>query len=227
MRLPIVAAVLGLLLVVVGLTIHQLALVILGVALAVVLVAISAMRTTQTRLEDPIEDLSPESRILIRPLRHIYQEVEQAANEKDASNFMAKDALAECKHLLDQSAAALRTRDQLVKEKRGRYEAEKSIADLKARLASASTEDEKNSLQSALTARTQEIANYDTLNDSIAKIESSVKQAEAAMAEMRAGMVTASTAGLADAANDPMRDAIGRMRALSATMIEVQDLTQK
>ena len=229
MRLPLVGIGLGLFLIVLGLVIGQLALVILGVALAILLGGISAMRTTQAKFEDPTEDLSPESRILIKPLRTMYNQVLEASEKQpaDGSSFMAQEATAESKRLLEQSAAALKTRDQMAKDKRGEYEAEKSIADIQNRLAASSSEDEKTSLQSALAARQEELKHYVVLQQAISKIESSVKQAEAAMAEMRARMVSSNSAGLAEQGSDPLRDAVGRMRALSASMVEAQELLQK
>jgi methyl-accepting chemotaxis protein len=64
------------------------------------------------------------------------------------------------------------------------------------------------------------------VEEGIKKIESSVKQAEAAMAEMRARMISGSSAGLAEQGSDPLREAVGRMKALSSSLSEAQEMLQ-
>lgn len=231
MRLPVVLGItiLGAILAIVGIVVGQVALVVLGIVLAIFVWGLKAMSTTQANVDDSIDHLSPESRILIRPLKRIYSEMQEATKGKaeSISPYLAEQALAESKRLLDQSVAALLLRDKLVREGRGRYEANKSVDDLQARLDSSTTEDEKASLKSALDARHQEIAHYDSLQPGIAKIESSVKQAEAAMAEMRARMISSSSSGLAEQGSDPLRDAVGRMQALSSSLTEAQEMLRR
>ena len=82
-------------------------------------------------------------------------------------------------------------------------------------------------MKSALDARTQEIGHYDQLKQGIAKIETSVKQAEAAMAEMRARLVSSGSADVAALGSDPLREAVGRMQALIASLTEAQEMLQK
>ena len=214
---------------VVATLVGQVALAVLGIAVAVFIVGVASMRATQNRVVDVTDDLSPESRILIRPLKRIYEQMQEAAEGKGEmiSPYLAQEALAESKRLLDQSAAALTLRDRLVREGRGKYEATKSLADLELRLASSTSDEERASLQSALDARRQEVGHYDSLQPGIARIESSVKQAEAAMSEMRARMASASSSGLAEQGSDPLREAVGRMQALSSSLSEAQEMLQR
>lgn len=212
-----------------GAVLGQSAIVILGLVIGILAVAITAMRSTRAeRLDDPSEDLGAESRILLRPLKKLYQEMQEAAEGKSESisPYIAQEALQESKQLLDQSAAALQLRDRLLKESRSGYTAQKSADELQARLASVTDEDERTSLQSALDARKQELGHYQTLEQGIAKIESSVKQAEAAMAEMRAKLISSGAAGLAQQGSDPLRETVGRMRALSTSLTEAQEMLE-
>ncbi len=231
MRPPVVLAVtvFGAILALVGIVVGQVALVILGVVLAVFVWGIRAMSATQARVDDSVDHLSPESRILVRPLKLIYNEMQEASKSKaeSISPYLTEQALAESKRLLDQSVAALLLRDKLVRGGRGRYEANKSIGDLQIRLDSSTTEEEKASLKSALQARQQEVAHYDSLLPGISKIESSVKQAEAAMAEMRARMIASAPSGIAEQGSDPLREAVGRMQALSSSLSEAQEMLQR
>ncbi|MEA2551869.1 MAG: hypothetical protein QOJ65_45 [Fimbriimonadaceae bacterium] len=219
----------GLIIAIMGVAINQVPLVILGVIFGLLAVAIAAMQRTQgERQADPAEELSPESRILLRPLKKLLEEMEKAASGKseNVSQYLAEEALQESRVLLRQSAAALQLRDRLIKESRGGYGAQKSADELQARLTSSTNEDERTSLQGALEARKQEIGHYETVEEGIKKIESSVKQAEAAMAEMRARMISGSSAGLAEQGSDPLREAVGRMKALSSSLSEAQEMLQ-
>ena len=219
----------GVVLVLFGAVASQILFVLLGVLIALVVLAGFAIKNTAAQANDSYDELSPDSRILIRPLNKIYNEMAEAAEGKSEtiSPYIAQEALTESKRLLDQSTAALLLRDRLKRESRGRYDAEKSIGDLKARMDSALGDDEKVSLQSAMDARTKEIGHYDLLKDGIAKIESSVKQAEVAMAEMRARLITSNSVGVAEQGSDPLRETVGRMQALSASLTEAQEMLQR
>jgi hypothetical protein len=223
------AAIATILLVLFGIVLGKVALVIVGVAVGLFVAGIAAMGATQNRVDNSMDHLSPESRILVHPLKRIYNEMQEAARGKseNISSYLAEEALAESKRLLDQSIAALLLRDKLIREGRGRYEANKSVEDLQTRMNSSTSDEEKASLQSALAARQQEISHYDSLLPGISKIESSVKQAEAAMAEMRARMISSSSTGLAEQGSDPLREAVGRMQALSSSLSEAQDMLQR
>ena len=215
---------------VIGALISSIPLVVIGILfMFAVLAGATLSKTRASHQEDHYDDLAPDSRILVRPLRKIYQEMEEAAGGKSEaiSPYIAQEALAESQRLLNQSITALMLRDRLVRESRGRYDAEKSISDLQTRIASATSDDEKVSLQSALEARNQEVSHYEILKQGIAKIESSVKQAEAAMAEMRARLITSGSANVAQQGSDPLREAVGRMQALSASLTEAQEMLNR
>jgi hypothetical protein len=128
--------VMGLIIAIMGVAINQVPLVILGVIFGLLAVAIAAMQRTQgERQADPAEELSPESRILLRPLKKLLEEMEKAASGKseNVSQYLAEEALQESRVLLRQSAAALQLRDRLIKESRGGYGAQKSADELQAR----------------------------------------------------------------------------------------------
>jgi hypothetical protein len=221
---------LGLLLAVIGAALGQISLVVLGLVLGFIVVAFVSMAVTRANQEDDLyEKLSPESRILARPLKKLHEEMAEAASGQSSSMspYLSQEALRESSQLLKQSINALLLRDKLMKESRGRYDAEKSIGDLEFRLANTTSEDETTSLKSALDARRMEIAHYERAKQGTSKIESSVKQAEAAMAEMRAKLITSGSTGVADQESDPLREAVGRMHSLSASLTEAQEMLQQ
>lgn len=201
------------------------------VAIGILLMLVSGFfqtigSTRQRALDDPTEDLSPESRVLIRPVRKLLQEMEEVAtrNKGEVSPYIANEGLDEAKRLVAHSAAALKIRDRLTRERRGEYEATKGIAELEQRLAAATTDEERQSLQSAMEARRQELAHYSGIDASVSRIDSSVRQAEAVLAEMKARLASSAVGGLASQGSDDLREAVGRMKVLSASLEEAQDL---
>ena len=229
MRPNLIGIAIGAIVAIIGLLINSVPLVILGVLVAIAVLAVQSLSKARiAHQDDQYDQLSAESRILVRPLKKIFQEMEQAAEGKSESisPYIAQEALSESGQLLKQSIAALLLRDRLVRESRGQYDASKSLDDLQSRLTTATSDDEKASLQSALDARKQELGHYDQLKQGISKIENSVKQAEAAMAEMRARLVSSASQGVAAQGSDPLREAVGRMQALSASLTEAQQMLE-
>src|SRR5579885_177845 len=169
--------IIGLSIALIGILLGQVSIVILGVLVGLLIVGITSMRVTQATHSEQIgDDLSADSRILIRPLKKIYAEMEDAASGRSAtiSPYIATEALQESKRLLQQSVAALQLRDRLKREGRGEYDAQKSVADLQIRIQDSSSDEERTSLQSALDARKQEVGHYEMLKQGISKIETSV-----------------------------------------------------
>jgi hypothetical protein len=220
----------GLTIALIGAVFGQIPIVILGVVIGILWIALISMRASQAVHPMNIaDDLSADSRILIKPLRTMYTEIESAAEGKSPSlsAYLAKEALQESRQLLEKSATALAVRDKLAKQMRAKYDAQKSITDIESRLATSMSDDEKTSLKTALAARQQELTHYDTLQQGIDKIETSVRQAGAIMAEMRANMLSSASAGLAEQQNDPLRESMGRMQALTASMSETQQMLEQ
>jgi hypothetical protein len=177
--------------------------------------------------EHTADELSPEARTIFRKLQRLYNELEETAkrNKDTASPFVAQEALTEGSKLLKHSSEALLLRDRLKKELWGRYDAQKGIEDLQGRLSTAASDEEKTNLERTLSARNQELEQYGTLESTVAKIDSSIQQAEALLSEMKARVASSAASGAAEESVEGLREAVGRMRSLNASVDEIEQLT--
>lgn len=203
------------------------------VVLLIVLMLIGAFWMTvknmrQVRDMASGEDLSPESRTMYRKVERLYNELQETAerNKDSASPFVAQEALMEGEKLLSQVSDALKVRDKLKREARGQYLAEKGISDLESRMASASSDEERTTLNTAIAARQTELGQYQSIQSTIDKIDSSLHQAEALLGEMRARVAVSATGGTGEEGIESLREAIGRMKALNASVEEIEEITR-
>ena len=205
------------------------ALFVLLIIVIVGVVAFTSMRRTQsTRVPVAGEDLDPESYTLLRPLRKLEGEIAQLVEgNKDSAtvSVLGKEALDESRRLLEQASKSLSIRADLKRSLRGEYDAQKQIDDLKAKAASAATPQEKESLEAAIEARNLEVSHYGTIRQTVAQIEGGLRQAEASLAEMKARLaVSASGEKVEQASEGDLRETIGRMKALSLSYDEAEQL---
>jgi hypothetical protein len=205
------------------------ALFILLIILAVGALAFASMRRAQQGRESvPGEELDPESRTLLRPLRKLEEEIASIVKLNQGSatvSVLGKEALDEAKRILEQATNSLQIRSELKRALRGEYDAEKQIEDLKEKGAAAATEQERESLEAAVQARNLELGHYGTIRQTIGQIESGLRQAEAALAEMKARLAVSATGEKVELGSEgDLRDAIGRMKALSLSYDEAEEL---
>lgn len=217
-----------LLITVIGAVVGNLGMTIVGLIGAIAGVGFIAARHAQdSRGADQSDTLSNEGRTLLRPVKGLADEIATLIDtNKDSQTIriMGGEALEESKGLLGQVVRSLQTRDELKRTLRGRYEAEKEIGDARMRLEFANGP-EKESLDTAIAARTQELAHYGEIERHIKRIELSVNQAEAALAEMKARLAaTASGEKEALGSGDDLRETIGRLKSLSASYDEAEQV---
>jgi hypothetical protein len=202
----------------------------LALSLWVALLVLKTMRETASRVQtDPREEMDAESRSLFSPIRRLMNEIEEVVERNSDSTVMSvvgKEALAEATRIHDQVAKALAVRDDL---KRSLRERNMSRAEADKLLAKAEAEEDptvKATLLSAVEARRLELSHYTVVETTIAKIDSSVHQAEAALSEMKARLSTKASGEKAMNATDDteLRDAISRMKSLSISYDEAEQL---
>ncbi len=199
-----------------------------GLIGAVGSVGLLAGRTAQERRSEySVDELSPDARMLLKPLRKIADDISEiVATHKDSPTVqvVGQEALTESERLIDQVRKSLAARDQLKKSMRGRAEAEKEIGEARMRLEFAD-ETEKASLQAAIDARTMEVEHYKEIEPVLKRVEVSVNQAEAVLAEMKARLSVSATSGLVqEQGSDDLRETIGRLKSLSSGYDEVDQL---
>lgn len=194
------------------------------------LLVLKTMRETAARVEaDPREEMDAESRSMFSPIRRLTNEIEEVVTRNSDSTVMkvvGNEALDEAKRIHDQVAKALSVRDDL---KRSLRERNMSRAEADKLLAKAEAEQDptvKATLLSAVEARRLELSHYTVVEETIAKIDSSVHQAEAALSEMKARLSTKASGEKALSATDDteLRDTISRLKTLSISYDEAEQL---
>jgi hypothetical protein len=191
---------------------------------------ITMRKTAIDRISDPRENMQPESRSLFAPIHRMTNDIEEIVHSKSASPIMkivGGDAIAEAGRIREQVAKALAVRDELKRTLRERGLADSQIADFKAKADAAASPEEKSSLLSALEAKNLEVEHYAEVDKAIAQIDSGIARANAALAEMKARLsVKASTekAAALEDSSDALRDAMSRMKDLSVSYDEAEQL---
>jgi hypothetical protein len=186
--------------------------------------------TAKQHQEDIREEMDPESRSLYAPIRRLTDEIEQLVGRHSDSAIMkvvGGEAVDEAKRIRDQVAKALAVRDDLKRAMREKNLAVRDIEDLRSQVESAD-DVTRPALVSALEAREMELGHYSVVQEAVAKIDSGVTQAQAALAEMKARLSVKASNEKATAAteDEDLRDTIGRMRSLSISYDEAEELLQ-
>lgn len=198
-------------------------------SILVALVGIAAMAVAGARgaaeSRDSLqEEMHPADWARLAPIRKhreaIRNLVETKRNEP-AIAVVGAEALAEADRILAQAARMVSLRRDLIRAASGRTEAQHDLADLDREIAEAATEDERNSLRSALEARQREVAHYDQAEAAKDRVETGLRQAEAALAEMKARLTTAA-ASAGGHQEDELRETIGRLKSLGTSLDEAE-----
>lgn len=187
------------------------------------------MKGTQQRRAELVvgEDLKPESQALLRPIRRLARDMHELVERSSDGTVAAvgKDVLTEADRVVVQSAVSLSVRDELKRLLRGKYEAEKEIARVKDSITSAKSDDERKALEATSAARETEISHYAEIEAVISKIDTDLRQAEAALAEMKARLSLFATEGArAESSSDQLRESLLRVRAVTLSVDEAEEL---
>jgi hypothetical protein len=186
-------------------------------------------RGAELRAADPTEEMDAESRSMYSPIRRLVTEIEEIVQRNQGSAIMkvvGGEAVQEAERIRDQVARALAVRDDLKRAMRGKNVARNEIEGLRARAQAATSDIERDTLLSAMEARKLELSHYDTVDEVLQRIDASVRQAQAALSEMKARLsVKASNELAAEAAEDgDLRETIGRLKQLSISYDEAEEL---
>jgi chromosome segregation ATPase len=204
----------------------QTALSVLALVASLASVAFLSVRESRSlRDEGVMEDLSNEERAQLGPLRKLRNEIAQiveAKNEDISIAVVGKEAIQEADHILEQCAKLVHLRKELRRGLFSQAESSKQIQSLQTELAAAS-DDQKKTLEDALNARKLEESHYGDSAKSLEQIDAKLKQAEAALSEMRARLATASSATAGTEPASELEDTIGRLKSLGGSLDEAED----
>ncbi|HZH99330.1 MAG TPA: hypothetical protein VEX38_10195 [Fimbriimonadaceae bacterium] len=193
----------------------------------VVIMIVAGNRITQENRQETYEDeLSPESRTLLRPIRKLHQELAQFVSSSDQSEIrvIGAEALHESRTIVQHCVKLLQLRSEVRRSLQGKYAAETSLSELRASLESASGESERASLQTAMEAREKEMAHYAEQEAALGNIEGQLRQAEAALSELKARLMLSASTGDEAANSDELSGTLARLRSLSGSLDEAEEL---
>ena len=172
-----------------------------------------------------MEDLSNEERAQLGPLRKLRKEIArivEARNEEVSVSVVGAEAIQEADHILEQCAKLVRLRRELKRGLFSQAESSRQIQSLQSDLQTAG-DDQRATLESALQARRQEEAHYSDAGDALQRINASLRQAEAALSEMKARLATSSASAVGNEPSRELEDTIGRLKSLGASLDEAED----
>ena len=196
----------------------------------IAILALTTMRNTAARVaEDPREEMDAESRSLFAPVRRLTNEIEEIVERGKESAIMrvvGSDAISESRAIHDQVAKALAVRDDLKRSLRERNSSRAEAESLKAKAEAETDPTVKTTLLGAYEARLLELSHYSQVEETIANIDSSTRQAEAALSEMKARLSTKLSGEKAASATEDtdLRETIGRLKALSISYDEAEEM---
>ncbi len=201
----------------------------LGVVMWAGALAVSSIRhsASQRASTDYDEGLSAEGRALLTPSRRLLTEIEEivAGQPPGSARALGQEALAESRRIVEGIAHALALRSRLLRSLDREATAEREAARLEAEASLSSSPAEREALESALEARRLEMSHYAEARAALPQIEAGVRQAEAALSEMRARIaVGAVERSEAATSGEDLRETLSRMRALSLSYNEVEDM---
>jgi hypothetical protein len=191
--------------------------------------AVWSMQKTRHMREQSIGERLPlGDRGMLGPLKRLATDLEElVAKNRDSAavQVLGKEAVADAQAILRRAEAMLLTRHELKRTLRSRYETEKAIEELKLRIAHAQGR-EKTTLESALAARHLEVQHYAQAEEVISRIDADLKQAEAALSEIktRLSLLGSQDRAKAEGAADDFREALTRVRAIGESFEETQQL---
>lgn len=205
----------------------------MGVWIAVIVIALVAVgfvatlqRGRKQRASDPREAMSPESRSLFNPIRKLVQEIDELANRsslRPEMKVIAREALDEAHRISAQVAKALVARGEIKRAGVQRGASVEELAELELKVEQATTVAEREALTSALAAKRIELGYSANASDALGLIDASVRQAEAALSELRTRLNLALTSQALETAQDEsLRETIGRLKSLTVSVDETE-----
>jgi hypothetical protein len=195
--------------------------------------AILAMKmAVKTRIDDPRDEMDPESRSLYAPIRRLTDEIEEIVARHSGSAIMTVvggEASQEARRIRDQIGKALSARSDLRKAIREKNLAQLEAERLKEKAAAAASAEDKVTILSALEAKQLEMTHYAEVEKVISKIDSGTAQAQAALSEMKARLSVKSASERSEGAAEEsdLRENISRLKSLSVSYDEAEELLRQ
>jgi len=201
-----------------------------GVVTGVIGLLIDVAQKGKLQRQDDPADMGAEARWLLRPIRELREGlakiVQQSASSPEVG-VIAQEAIVEADGIYAKAIELVRAREGLKKSLKARGEAETNLGRLQRQLAAAASDGEKSALESAVAARTEEIAAYDSAQSRVQEIDSRLNQAEATLAELKAKLMTGMVGvGTVEGHQDEFNEMVQRLKTLGQSFEEAQDMLE-
>ncbi len=170
------------------------------------------------------DGLSVDSIALFKPIQRLGREIEEVVNSDGSLAAIRSMAQSEVRRIEEQVLKALNNRDHLRSSVRDQSTAESDLERLEKLLAGELSPSERSSYESSLAARKTELHHYDKARQAMSSIEDSVRQAQAALSELKAKLTAAKLEPATGAADNDLRETLGQLQSFSVTVDEVKNL---
>lgn len=194
-------------------------------------VAIASMSGRGTSESPHAAELSPESRMLLRPLTTARDDLAQIVEHNQdmpTVKVIGGEAIQEADTIIEHATKLLGLRTQLKKTLRGKSEAEVERGKLESKLAAADSDTERAALRAAIEATRQQGSHFDQVERAVSQIDAKMTEAQAALSELKARIaVGAAGARTESMEEEQLNDMVGRLKSLSASFDEAETTLQE
>lgn len=187
-----------------------------------------ALSKSKASMESDPAELGAEARWLLRPIRELRNSLAETATKTPdmTTKVIAQEAVSEADEILRKATEMVAVRERLKTGLKGQGEAETHLGRIQRDIATATSDAERDALQTALQARQTEIVAYATAKSKIAEIDGRLKLAEATLAELRARLSTSGVTASPTGHEAEFTDMVQRLRTLGTSFDEAQEFVQ-
>lgn len=197
----------------------------LGVAVVGVVSLVSGgFRRGGEAVHDQLDRVPNEERSRLIPIRKLAREIEELLTSQKGNAIvraLGPEAREDTQRIVAQAVEMVNLRARLQKAAYLIPQVEKAIQE--AESAIAAQPDQSAVLQSALIARKLELGHLQRAESGIQTVDAHLTEAAAALSELKSRLMMAA-AGKAELGQESMRETLSRMRSLSATFDEAENV---
>ncbi len=193
---------------------------------AVMVLAGGFKLASQNRNSNPLDQVKNENRSRLMPLVKLNGEINEIIESNKDNGLvrvMGTEAQQECNNLMEQSIKLLNTRDQLKNAVNGSVNVEDTITRLRANVESATTQPEREMLESGIQAHESQLAQIEMAREAIDGIDANLSQAVALLSELRTRLALAATSG-SEGEQETMRETLSQLHALTNSFDEAEQV---
>ncbi len=210
-----------------GLILQRPEMMVLGFGGFVVMILAGSFKlSSQSRNSHPLDQVKNENRSRLMPLVKLGREINEIIEiNKDNGlvRVMGKEAQEECDNLMEQSIKLLNTRDQLNSALNSSSNLEATITRLRANVELATTQPEREMLESGIQAHESQLEQVQRARVAIQGIDANLSQAVALLSELRTRLALAATSG-SEGEQETMRETLSQLHALTNSFDEAEQV---